>query len=69
MKKNQLRNLGYLLNIFLVLLTGYCLVKYTMTMESHPTCKTVENEQRNFLYYAGVFILANVIVSVLFKLL
>ena len=66
MKKADAKNLAYLLNIALVLLTGYCLVKYTMTMENHPTCKTVENEQRNFLYWAGVFILANVIVSIVF---
>lgn len=69
MKKVHIKNLSYLLNIALVLLTGYCLVKYTMTMEAHPTCKTVENEQRNFLYWAGVFIVANVIVSLFFKLL
>ena len=69
MKKADAKNLAYLLNIALVLLTGYCLVKYTMTMENHPTCKTVENEQRNFLYWAGVFILANVIVSIVFKFL
>ena len=69
MKKIHAKNLAYLLNIILVLLTGYCLVKYTMTMENHPTCKTVENEQRTFLYWAGVFILANVIVSVIFNLL
>lgn len=69
MKKVHIKNLSFLLNIALVLLTGYCLIKYTMTMENHPTCKTVENEQRNFLYWAGVFIVANVIVSLFFKLL
>ena len=69
MKKVHIKNLSYLLNIIIVLLTGYCLVKYTMTMEAHPTCKTVESEQRNFLYWAGVFTIANLIVSLLFNLL
>ena len=62
MAKKTYSKVGFLFNLLLILLTCYCLIKYTMTMEQNPTCSAVAPEQRKFLYWAGIFTLANIIV-------
>ena len=69
MAKKRLTVSPYLINLLLVILTSYCLIKYTVTMEQNPVCRQVETDQRKFLYWAGVFTLANIIVAFLFRLL
>tara|TARA_B100000131_G_C17738074_1_gene459811 strand:+ start:363 stop:572 length:210 start_codon:yes stop_codon:yes gene_type:complete len=69
MAKKMYSKAPYLLNFILVALTAYCLIKYTMTMEQNPTCSAVVPEQRKFLYWAGIFTLANIIVAFSLRIL
>ena len=69
MAKKVYSKLPYLINLLLVVLTAYCLIKYTMTMEQNPTCRTIVPEQRKFLYWAGIFTLANIIVAFSLRIL
>lgn len=58
-----------LVNTLINLGIAYLLIKYTKTIESKPQCRDVEPFNREFLYWGGVIILANVILGLLLKML
>ena len=44
-------------------------IKYTKTMSDDTTCKMVETNQRKFLYYSGILIVADIIFTLTLKLM
>ncbi len=69
MNKTDKTRLLLFVNTVVALLVAYCMVKYTTTMRNDTTCRVVKEEQRKFLYFSGVLIIADIIFTLALKLL
>lgn len=69
MNKSDKTRIILVVNTIVALLVAYCMVKYTKTMSRDTTCRLVKEEQRKFLYYSGLLIIADIIFTVGLKLM
>ena len=69
MNKRDKTKIILAVNTLVALLVAYCMVKYTQTMKRDTTCRYVKEEQRRFLYYSGLLIIADIIFTVALKLM
>ena len=69
MNKTDKTKLILVVNTVVALLVAYCMVKYTKTMKEDTTCRMVKENQRKFLYYSGLLIIADIIFTVGLKLM
>ena len=56
-------------NTIVAFLVAYCMVKYTKIMSDDTTCRVIKEEQRKFLYYSGLLIIADIIFTLTLKLM
>lgn len=67
MKNSDKNGLLFVMNILFTLLISYCLIRYTSLMKADAQCSLVKTNQRELLYWVGMFMIANLILTVLIK--
>lgn len=64
MKKNGILAI---IDLMVVLIVAYCIIRYTKTMKETPSCNQIVPDQREFLAYGGILMLSHVILSLMLR--
>lgn len=64
MKKNGILAI---IDLAVILIVCYCIIRYTKTMKDTPSCNQIKPEQREFLAYGGILMLSHVILTLLLR--
>ena len=62
------KQLVLVLKILLSLVLSYSLIYYTNKMKSVPECKIINESQRELLFFAGAFIIVNLMLMFIIKI-
>uniref|UniRef100_A0A6C0BW15 Uncharacterized protein n=1 Tax=viral metagenome TaxID=1070528 RepID=A0A6C0BW15_9ZZZZ len=68
-KMTMLKKNGILaiIDLIVVLIVSYCIIRYTKTMKETPSCNQIKPDQREFLAYGGILMLSHVILSLILR--
>tara|TARA_Y100000741_G_C18189523_1_gene532898 strand:- start:507 stop:722 length:216 start_codon:yes stop_codon:yes gene_type:complete len=64
MKKNGILAI---IDLVVILIVCYCIIRYTKTMKDTPSCNQIKPDQREFLAFGGILMLSHVIMSLLLR--
>lgn len=67
MTKGKGNGILAIIDLVVVLIVSYCIIRYTKTMKDTPSCNQIKPDQREFLAYGGILMISHVILSLVLR--